>query len=206
MILNFQDRLEELPHFIQWFGSNRCVPPPIRFKPDTDCPRCSCVLRCSRCLFLFWISLSSTIIAIILLSAEVFGGSVCPSLIFSSDNISFKSSWREFCRSDSWSFHIWSIIQPILKLDYNNSCEKQFCGRKSCLSLCMVTQKAWTSLLNNRTRKWWKQLNKETIRNKQTDAIENATKVFFFFSMKVWVCPWLMLCSLEQNVLIIESW
>ena len=142
MTLNSQDRLEELPNFIQWFGSNRCVTLPIWFKPDTEYPRrvCSCILRYSRCLFLFWISSSSTI-AIILWSGEIFGGSVCPSLIISWDNISFKSSWREFCRSDSWSFHIWPIIQPTLKLGFISFCEKQFCVRKSCLSLFMITGK-----------------------------------------------------------------
>ena len=113
------------------------------FKPDTDCSRCvfSCILRYSICLPLLNFFIFSSTIAIILWSADVFSGSVCPSLSFSSDNISFKSSWREFCRSDSWSFHIWPIIQHTLKLGCNNSCEKQFCVRKSCLSLCLITRK-----------------------------------------------------------------
>ena len=49
-------------------------------------------------------------------SAEVFRGSdVCPSLMFPSDTIALKSSWREFCGSDSRSFPTWPIIEPMLK-------------------------------------------------------------------------------------------
>ena len=54
----------------------------------------------------------SSLIAVIQRPAEVFRGSVCPSSIFSSDIISFKSSWREYCGSDSRSFLISPIIQP----------------------------------------------------------------------------------------------
>ena len=131
-----------------------------------------------RYAFLFWIS-SSWTIAIILWSAEVFSGSVCPSLISSSDSISCTSSWREFCRSDSWSFHIWQIIQPIRKIGYNNSCEKQFCVRKSCLSLFMITRKHGpTYWIIEHADKMVKTTEQREPKENKANSIKDATKRF----------------------------
>ena len=110
--------LGELSHSLQWFGSNRCVPLPIQTRQGLP----------TMCLIVYFavfgmspslqISIKFCIVndSIHLRSAEVLRGSdVCPSLMFPSDTITLKSSCREFCGSDSRSFPIWPIIQPMLK-------------------------------------------------------------------------------------------
>ena len=85
--------------------------------------------------------------------------------------------------------------------------------------------KAWTDLLNksNTPIKWSKQMNKETAKKYKANTplrtpqhvSQNLVKIsqfcnfhcsFSFRYWKVWACTWLVLCSPEQKVLIMESW
>ena len=169
-------------------GSNRYVPPPIQTRL-TYCPRCiySSILGYSRCLPLFKFftvndSNHSTV-------CESFYGSVCPSHA--------KIRLRYFC-------------------------EKQFCVRKkNSSSLSMNSMITWkhgpTYWIIEHVDKMVKKTEQKmpsnlprgrhkTFLNNLSNSHNFVTFIVFFNSTRVWACTWLVLCSLEQKVLFIQSW